>query len=186
MKARDFGYLACRVLSVQCFAWGVSQALAAMLARETYSSMSGAFGDMLRRQQGYVWVLTTTAILYLLSACFLWYRADWLSSLFVRNPTLLAPQVSRSQVVSTGLGLIGVFVLLREFPDALQKAAFLLDTRRSMTTHLVDVVAVALPILMTIVALLLITKNLRWSEMFNYSFKEIDSVSEDGSKDEWR
>ncbi|MBV6457283.1 MAG: hypothetical protein HONBIEJF_00391 [Fimbriimonadaceae bacterium] len=186
MEARDFGYLACRFLSVLCFTWGLAQAQAGLLAIETTSQMSGAFGDLMRRQQGYVWVLILTAVLYFSSACFLWYKAEWLSTLFVRNPSHPVPKMSRNTVVSTGLGLIGVLVILREFPDALQKAAYLLDDRRSTTTHFVDIVAVTVPILMTVVGLLLVTKNLQWSEIFNYSFKADSGVADDAAKDEWR
>lgn len=126
-----------------------------------------------------MWSLLVTAIFYLLLSCFLWYRADWLSTVFVRNASDPVPQMSRKSVVSTGVGLIGVLVLARELPDAVHKAFFLLDSRRQMGTRISDISAVVVPTLMTILALVLITKNLQWSEMFNYSFKT--STDEDQS-----
>jgi len=169
------------------FSSGLLQARAAIASHQMYGGTSGAFSDMMRNQFGAIWSLYLGAVLYLVAASLMWYRADWLSTMFVRNPTDLAPDLSRRQVVSTGLGLIGVYVLLGVAPQALEQIAALFDSRRTPTLEIIDFVQVAIPITMTVVAFFLITKNLRWNEIFNYSFKSrIDDVPSDPSKDEWR
>lgn len=138
-------------------------------------------GTYAQTARGAVWVLYVEATLDLVGAVVLWYGAGWLSVLFVRDEDARAPRLSQANIVQAGLGLLGIYFLLRVIPDLFEQAAWMLDKNNPRLAA--APIAVKMQLIASLVvfalAFYLAFKNLGWRRLFNAGRNDGDVSAED-------
>ncbi|MFY9234305.1 MAG: hypothetical protein WAO58_07580 [Fimbriimonadaceae bacterium] len=181
MQAKDFGYLACRFLAILFFALGVFQLQMGLSVQASLGSMDDGTRRTIERQFPAVWINYGTGAIYFAGTLFLWYGAGWLSGLFVRDSSAQMPRVKSNAVLSTGLGLIGVYFLIRELPNAMDQIALLFRTDDALPMLLPQKVAFWSPLIIIAISAILVFRHLIWQRLFDSSFRELEQGERDVS-----